>query len=164
IDAAALACFSDRADAIARLRGRAILTPHAGEMASMMQCAREDVEANPESFARDAARRFHAVVALKGETTHIADPGGALYRNAHGDIGLATSGSGDVLAGIIGGLLARGTEPLHAAAWGVYLHARAGEVLARRIGMGFLARELSAEVPSLMRLLVEPTGDETAVW
>jgi hydroxyethylthiazole kinase-like uncharacterized protein yjeF len=153
IDAAALACFSDRENAIARLQGRAILTPHAGEMASMMQCARDDVEANPESFAREAARRFHAVVALKGETTHIADPSGALYRNDHGDIGLATSGSGDVLAGIIGGLLARGVEPLHAAAWGVYLHAKAGEVLAKRTGMGFLARELPAEVPPLMRAL-----------
>jgi hydroxyethylthiazole kinase-like uncharacterized protein yjeF len=153
IDAAALACFCDRADTIARLGGRAILTPHAGEMATMLQRPREEVEANPERYARDAARRFGAVVALKGETTHIADPDGALYRNDHGDIGLATSGSGDVLAGIIGGLLARGAQPLHAAAWGVYLHANAGEVLAKRIGMGFLARELSAEVPSLMRAL-----------
>jgi len=156
IDAAALACFSDRADAIVRLGGRAILTPHAGEMATMMQCSRDDVEARPEAFARDAAQRFGAVVALKGEATHIADPGGGLYRNDHGDIGLATSGSGDVLAGIIGGLLARGAEPLHAAAWGVYLHAQAGEVLARRIGMGFLARELPAEVPPLMRALSVP--------
>ena len=152
-DAAALACFSDREDAIACLGGRAILTPHAGEMATMMQRSREEIAANPQSCAREAARRFHAVVALKGETTYIADPAGALYRNDHGDIGLATSGSGDVLAGIIGGLLARGAEPLQAAAWGVYLHAKAGEVLAKRIGMGFLARELSAEVPALMRAL-----------
>jgi hydroxyethylthiazole kinase-like uncharacterized protein yjeF len=153
IDAAALACFSDREDAIACLGGRAILTPHAGEMATMLQRPREEIEANPQSCALEAARRFHAVVALKGETTYIADPAGGLYRNDHGDIGLATSGSGDVLAGVIGGLLARGAEPLHAAAWGVYLHAQAGEVLAKRIGMGFLARELSAEVPSLMRAL-----------
>jgi NAD(P)H-hydrate repair Nnr-like enzyme with NAD(P)H-hydrate dehydratase domain len=90
---------------------------------------------------------------MKGATSYVADPSGALYRNDHGDVGLATSGSGDVLAGVIGGLLARGAEPLHAAAWGVALHARAGAALSARIGLGFLARELPAEVPPLMREL-----------
>lgn len=155
IDAAALACFADRADTIAHLGGRAILTPHLGEMATMLECEREDVESDPERFAREAARKFGAVVALKGATSYIADPGGALYRNDHGDVGLATSGSGDVLAGVIGGLLARGTEPLRAAVWGVALHARAGSALSRRIGMGFLARELPAEIPSVMRELTQ---------
>jgi ADP-dependent NAD(P)H-hydrate dehydratase len=150
VDAAALACFCDRADAIARLGGRAVLTPHAGEMASMLACERDAVEADPASYAIDAARRFDAVVALKGETTYIAEPNGALYRNEHGNVGLATSGSGDVLAGIVGGLLARGAPPLVAAAWGVYLHARAGDALVKRIGFGFLARELSGEIPRLM--------------
>ena len=153
IDAAALACFADRADAVAHLAGTAILTPHHGEMARMLQRSREEIEADPARFAVEAARRFSAVVALKGETTYIADPHGELVRNDHGNAGLATSGSGDVLAGIVGGLLARGTEPLHAAAWGVYLHARAGEVLAERIGFGFLARELLPEIPPLMREL-----------
>ena len=151
IDAAALACFADRTDVVAHLAGRAVLTPHCGEMASMLQRSREEIEADPAPFALDAARRFNAVVALKGETTYIADPHGELVRNEHGNAGLATSGSGDVLAGIIGGLLARGTPPLHAAAWGVYLHAKAGDVLAKRVGFGFLARELLAEVPPLMR-------------
>jgi ADP-dependent NAD(P)H-hydrate dehydratase len=150
IDAAALGCFSDDAGALAPLHGRAVLTPHAGEMASMLSCERDAVEADPASFAVEAARRFGAVVALKGETTYIAEPNGALYRNEHGNVGLATSGSGDVLAGVIGGLLARGAPPLVAAAWGVYLHARAGDALAKRIGFGFLARELSAEIPKLM--------------
>jgi hydroxyethylthiazole kinase-like uncharacterized protein yjeF len=150
IDAAALACFRERADALAWLHGRAVLTPHAGEMASMLACERDAVEADPATFALDAARRFDAIVVLKGETTHIAEPNGALYVNEHGNVGLATSGSGDVLAGIIGGLLARGAPPLHAAGWGVYLHARAGDALAKRIGFGFLARELSAEIPRLM--------------
>ncbi len=151
IDAVALACFADRPDAVARFDGRAVLTPHCGEMASMLQRSREEIEADPPAFAVEAARRFNAVVALKGETTYIADPHGELLRNEHGNAGLATSGSGDVLAGVIGGLLARGTEPLHAAAWGVYLHAKAGDVLAERIGFGFLARELLAEIPPLMR-------------
>ncbi len=153
IDAAALACFASDPGAFARLGGRAILTPHPGEMATMLRCERDDVEAKPARYAREAAKRFDAIVALKGATTYVADPDGALYRNDHGDAGLATSGSGDVLAGVIGGLLARGTEPLHAAVWGVSLHARAGAVLSRRIGLGFLARELAAEIPPLMREL-----------
>ncbi len=153
VDAAALACFADKADTFAHLGGHVILTPHAGEMATMLRCARDEVEANPARFARDAARTFNAIVALKGETTYIAEPGGALYRNDHGNPGLGTSGSGDVLAGLAGGLLARGAQPLHAAVWAVALHARAGDALAERIGFGFLARELAAEVPPLMRKL-----------
>jgi hydroxyethylthiazole kinase-like uncharacterized protein yjeF len=153
IDAAALACFADSADVIAHLGGRAVLTPHAGEMATMLRRERDEIEGDPERFAREAARAFGAVVALKGATTHIAEPGGAVYINEHGDAGLATSGSGDVLAGVIGGLLARGAQPLHATAWGVSLHARAGAALSQRIGLGFLARELPPEIPPLMRAL-----------
>ncbi len=143
IDAAALACFAEHPGAIARLGGRAVLTPHAGEMAAMLDRPRDEIEADQEKFAREAARRFGAVVALKGAQTFIAAPDGTLYRNARGDVGLATSGSGDVLAGIVGGLLARGAEPMQAAVWGVYLHARAGQALSERIGLGFLAREIA---------------------
>jgi hydroxyethylthiazole kinase-like uncharacterized protein yjeF len=153
VDAAALACFAQSADTFAHLGGRVILTPHAGEMALMLRCSRDEVEADPEGCAREAARAFAAVVVMKGVTTHIAEPNGAVYRNDRGDAGLATSGSGDVLAGIAGGLLARGAEALHAAVWAVALHARAGDALARRIGLGFLARELPAEIPPLMRNL-----------
>ncbi len=153
IDAAALACFAEHPGAIARLGGRAVLTPHAGEMAAMLDRPRDEIEADQARFAREAAERFGAVVALKGAQTYIAQPDGTLYRNARGDVGLATSGSGDVLAGIIGGLLARGAEPVQAAVWGVYLHARAGQVLSERMGIGFLAREIPAEVPALMRSL-----------
>jgi hydroxyethylthiazole kinase-like uncharacterized protein yjeF len=151
IDAAALACFADHPGAIARLDGRAVLTPHAGEMAAMLDRPREEIEADQARFAREAAERFGAVVALKGAQTFVAQPDGTMYRNARGHVGLATSGSGDVLAGIIGGLLARGAEPVQAAVWGVYLHARAGQVLGERIGIGFLAREIPAEMPGLMR-------------
>ncbi len=154
IDAAALACFAEHPGAIARLSGRAVLTPHAGEMAAMLGVPRDEIEADQPRFAREAAERFGAVVVLKGAQTFIAQPDGTLYRNARGDVGLATSGSGDVLAGIVGGLLARGAEPVQAAVWGVCLHARAGQALGERIGLGFLAREIPAEVPSLMRSLI----------
>jgi NAD(P)H-hydrate repair Nnr-like enzyme with NAD(P)H-hydrate dehydratase domain len=93
-------------------------------------------------------------VALKGAETWIATPQGRCWRHAGGNVGLATSGSGDVLAGLIAGLLARGAPPEQAAAWGIALHARAGRRLCERLGpLGLLARELAAEVPALMHAL-----------
>jgi hydroxyethylthiazole kinase-like uncharacterized protein yjeF len=134
------------------LNHRVVLTPHAGEMAMLLGVEKSEIEAAPQRIARQAAKKLRAVVALKGAETHIAGPtGGRTYCNRAGNIGLATSGSGDTLSGIIAGLAARGATPLQAAAWGVYLHGRAGDRLARRMGqLGFLARELLAEVPRLM--------------
>jgi len=116
---------------------------------------RDEVEADPLGMARRAAREARAVVALKGAETYIAAPDGTAYRYADGNIGLATSGSGDTLAGIVAGivagLLARGAEPLHAAVWAVYLHGEAGNALSARMGkLGFLARELLADIPRVM--------------
>jgi ADP-dependent NAD(P)H-hydrate dehydratase len=110
------------------------------------------VEAAPAELALGAAKQFGAVVVLKGSTSWIATPDGSLYRYDGGNVGLATSGSGDTLAGIVAGLSARGAPPLEAVAWGVYLHGSAGRALARRMGaLGFLARELLAEIPPLLR-------------
>ena len=152
LDAAAISALRGDDDGIRSLQGRAVLTPHAGEMAALLGETKEAVEAEPASFARHAAERFGAVVALKGAESWIAEPGGALYHYTGGSVGLATSGSGDTLAGIVAGLAARGTPALHAAIWGAWLHGAAGRLLARRIGpIGFLARELLDEVPRLMR-------------
>lgn len=152
VDAAAL--FALRSGA--KSRRSLILTPHAGEMATMLDVAREEVEADPFGYAVTASRAFDAVVVMKGETTYVTAPDGTAYVNTDGDIGLATSGSGDTLAGIIGGLLARGLDPARAAAWGVALHARAGKTLSRKMGMGFLARELLECIPYEMRRLTQP--------
>jgi ADP-dependent NAD(P)H-hydrate dehydratase len=131
-----------------------LLTPHAGEMAHLRGMPKEQVLADPVATAREASQRFHAVVALKGATTFIATPDGALWRHDGGNVGLATSGSGDVLAGVIAGLAARGAPLPQAAAWGVALHARAGQALAARLGtLGYLARELPGEIPALMQRL-----------
>jgi hydroxyethylthiazole kinase-like uncharacterized protein yjeF len=128
-----------------------ILTPHAGEMATLWDCSRKDVSAHPLALAREAARTLGAVIALKGARTFVVAPDGTAYCNTAGNVGLGTSGSGDALSGIIAGLSARGASPVQAAVWGVYLHAKAGDVLARRIGaLGFLARELLAEIPQLL--------------
>lgn len=148
LDAGALTCAHAP---IAARTGHAVLTPHAGEMATLLGVERDAVLADPDAHARDAARRLGSIVALKGTTTVIATPDGMLLRYGGGGVGLATSGSGDTLAGIVTGLLARGADPVTAAAWGVWLHGAAGAALAKSYGrVGFLARELLAEVPRLM--------------
>jgi NAD(P)H-hydrate repair Nnr-like enzyme with NAD(P)H-hydrate dehydratase domain len=95
---------------------------------------------------------------MKGACTYIVSPQGETWSSRHGNVGLATSGSGDTLAGIIAGLLARGVTPVQATIWGVYLHAEAGNRLSRSRGtLGFLARELLAEVPAIMAEMAGPT-------
>lgn len=152
LDAGALICLKDDKSCLHGLKGRVVLTPHAGEMAGLMDVDKEELEREALKMARRAARELRAVVALKGAETFIAAPSATnTYCNRTGNVGLATSGSGDTLAGIIAGLAARGAPPLQAAAWGVYLHGRAGNLLARKVGpLGFLARELLAEIPGLM--------------
>jgi NAD(P)H-hydrate repair Nnr-like enzyme with NAD(P)H-hydrate dehydratase domain len=114
-----------------------------------------DVLRAPDAVARRVAASSGAVVALKGAVTFIAAPDGELFRNDAGNVGLATSGSGDTLAGIVVGLSARGATPLQSAAWAVHMHACAGDRLAARFGgpLGFLARELLAELPGVMAQL-----------
>lgn len=132
---------------------RAVLTPHGGEMARLMDRERSEIESDPSLWAETAANAFRTVVALKGARTYIVGPSQDHYV-CGGHIGLATSGSGDVLAGVIGGLLARGASPLIAACWGVYLHSQAGHRLGKKIGrLGFLARELLPEIPIVMNEL-----------
>jgi ADP-dependent NAD(P)H-hydrate dehydratase len=151
LDAAVLGSLAERAQRLKAWRGGAVLLPHAGEMARLLRCKREEIAAGPLSAARRAAASFGAVAVLKGEYSHIAAPGGAVFRYKGGGVGLATSGSGDALAGIVGGLCARGADPLTAALWGVYLHGEAGRRLGVQVGrLGFLARELADLVPQLM--------------
>lgn len=131
--------------------GGLVLTPHAGEMARLLDREKSEIEADPLGAARQAAARFDAVVVMKGARTHVVAPDGDAGLYAGGGVGLGVSGSGDVLGGLIAGLLARGVPPFAAAAWGVFLHGEAGRRLAARIGtLGFLAREIAAEVPAVM--------------
>jgi hydroxyethylthiazole kinase-like uncharacterized protein yjeF len=152
LDAAAICGLSARAGDVRRHGGRVVITPHAGEMAQLLDRSRDAVEADPLDAARAAADLLQAVVVMKGARTWIVDPQGVRWLYEGGGVGLATSGSGDALAGIIVGLLARGVAPLTAALWGVFLHGEAGKRLAASVGpLGFLARELSGEVPGLLR-------------
>jgi hydroxyethylthiazole kinase-like uncharacterized protein yjeF len=160
IDAAALCAFDYDRGRIAAGRAMRIITPHAGEAARLLGCERDEVVARPLELGMEMAERFAAVCVMKGATSYIIDGpaacGGAkdaVASNGYGNVGLATSGSGDTLSGIIGGLAARGASAFQAACWGVYLHAAAGDALERRQGgpLGFLARELLDEIPRLMQ-------------
>jgi ADP-dependent NAD(P)H-hydrate dehydratase len=150
LDAAAMSVVRSRK----RFDNPVLLTPHAGEMANLTGGDKDAIANDSLEAAVEAARRWNAVVTLKGAITHIAEPGSRVWRNRAGNPGLAMSGSGDVLAGVIAGLVARGAPLAQAAAWGVALHARAGDRLAQRIGLfGYLARELPADVPLVMAAL-----------
>jgi ADP-dependent NAD(P)H-hydrate dehydratase len=154
MDAEALRVFDTGKPLGSRLAAEVIITPHAGEMARLWGCDREAVLENPLRVAREAASALRVVVVMKGPRTFIVAPDGQAFYNLEGNSGLGTSGSGDALSGIIAALAARGATALQAASWGVHLHAVAGDVLAQRIGpLGFLARELPAEIPALLARL-----------
>jgi len=109
------------------------------------------VSRRPADIAVDAAAQFEAVVVLKGPTTWIATPDGRLWVHEVDAPGLGTSGSGDVLAGILTGLLARGADLVQASVWAVAAHGRAGRMAARNVGrLGFLARETLGYIPRIL--------------
>ncbi|HEY8577277.1 MAG TPA: NAD(P)H-hydrate dehydratase [Devosia sp.] len=156
LDAAALTGLRQQPHRLKRHAGRIVVTPHAGEMATFLDIDRDAVQADPVAAARRAAAETGAVVIMKGSCTHVVSPQGESWECTLGNVGLATSGSGDTLAGILGALLARGTKPLLAAQWAVYLHAEAGARLAQKHGLlGYLAREIPDEVPRIMAEFAE---------
>lgn len=151
LDGAAVVALRRAPVLVRELRDRVVLTPHAGEMASLLDIDKREVEADPEAVALRAARKFDVTVALKGAETWIAEPDGTAFHFRGGAVGLGTSGSGDTLAGIVAGLAARGASVTTATMWGVWSHGTAGRRLtARMAAVGFLARELLAEVPALV--------------
>ncbi|MDR6510471.1 hydroxyethylthiazole kinase-like uncharacterized protein yjeF [Novosphingobium capsulatum] len=151
LDAAALLCLECHREHLAATPGHVVLTPHIGEMAAMLACKASVIEADRPGAVRHAAKRFNAVAVLKGPTTFIATPKGHLFAYNGGSAGLATGGSGDVLAGIIGALLARGATGLDAALWGAWVHGEAGRRCSAAVGpIGYLARELLGFIPRLL--------------
>lgn len=113
---------------------KVILTPHMGELSRLTGISIPDLKENPERAAKALAVRLHAVVAAKDARTFICREKGSTCVNLTGNSGMATAGSGDVLAGIIGGLLAQGMDPFEAASVGVYLHGIAGDRVSAKIG------------------------------
>ncbi|HEY8449932.1 MAG TPA: NAD(P)H-hydrate dehydratase, partial [Bacillota bacterium] len=134
--------------------GPRILTPHPGEAARLLATTTHQVQADRPRAARELARRTGAVVVLKGAHTLVAHPDGRLWINPTGSPALATGGSGDVLAGTIGALLAQGLAPEAAARAGVFLHGWAGQLLERRFGAtGVVAGDIPAALARATRHL-----------
>ena len=151
LDAALLHALPDCDTEARTARVPPILLPHSGELESLLDRPRDDIEAEPLRAGRDCAARYGAMVLVKGVQSYVVAPEGPAWHYRGGGPGLGVSGSGDVLAGIVGGLLARGAEPLTALLWAVWLHGEAGASLSRKVGaLGFLAREIPAEIPALL--------------
>jgi ADP-dependent NAD(P)H-hydrate dehydratase len=148
LDAYALGALSEDKDLLAGRAQRFVLTPNLNEAARLLDRETDDLTADTATLAQ----RYGAVVALFG---HIAAPDGRAWREDSGDVGLGTSGSGDVRSGIVAGLLGRGADPAQAACWGTAVHAVAGRRLAPRFGRtGYLARELVDEVAATIATLI----------
>lgn len=155
IDADALNAHAGMLESLAERAGSTILTPHAGELGRMLDRPSAEVAARRLAAAREAAERTAAIVALKGDDTIVAAPGGSGSRLAVNDVpspGLATAGSGDALSGMIGALLARGLDPFPATCAAVYAHSRAGQIAAERVGAAesVIATDVIAAIPAAL--------------
>jgi NAD(P)H-hydrate epimerase len=150
IDADGLNALSTDAAVLATCRGRAILTPHPGEMARLAGFSNSEVQADRIRTAESFAQKHGCILVLKGARTVIADPEGQVFINPTGSPALSSGGSGDVLTGLIAGFLARGWPPAKAAAAGVYLHGLAADSLSEDFGKsGILASDLLDVIPGL---------------
>ena len=128
-----------------------VLLPHSGELASLLGCDEKEIDKDPLGCGSRAAKLYRSVVLVKGVDSHVVTPAGDAWCYKGGSPGLGVSGSGDVLAGIVGGLLARGADPLCALLWAVWLHGEAGASLERKVGpIGVLARQIAGEIPALL--------------
>jgi hydroxyethylthiazole kinase-like uncharacterized protein yjeF len=154
LDADALNALSDAPRSKGKLGKNRVLTPHPGEMARLTGKTVEAIAADRPGAARKAAKEWGAVVVLKGARTLVAHPDGRCSEDPHEVPALATGGTGDVLSGIIGGLIAQGSDPYAAAVTGVYIHAAAGRRISQRLGdSGLLASDLLLEIPLVMNVL-----------
>jgi ADP-dependent NAD(P)H-hydrate dehydratase len=148
LDAYALGALHRAGAAAERLAGRLVLTPNHSEAARLLEIDVDQLPADDLEVAAELSNRWQAVVSYQGA---VASQGQPPRAPSTGDAGLGTSGSGDVLAGAVAGLLARGAAVDQAACWASFLHAAAGDRLAARVGrLGYLARELLDEVPLVL--------------
>lgn len=150
LDALATAYVTDNHEEVASLDATVVLTVNPGELAHCLGIAEDEASEDLEGHTARLAARTRATVVCGGPVKVVAHRDD-LWRVEAGNAGLGTAGSGDVQAGIVAGLLARGAAPAQAAVWGAFLHATTGDRLAERVGpVGYLARELPGELPALL--------------
>jgi len=154
VDADGLNCLATDLTALRSSRVPIILTPHPGEMARLLNKSNAEVQAQRLDVARSFATQHRCYVVLKGAHTVIAAPDGRAWINTTGNPGMASGGMGDVLTGILGGLLAQGYPPAEACILGVFLHGYAGDLAAQEKGeAGIIARDLIERLPTGLHTL-----------
>lgn len=158
LDADALHAFAGLPEEIAERKGVTVLTPHAGELAVLLGMDRPEVEARRLACARLAAQRSGAAVVLKGDDTIIAMPDARVAVSRGDSPALATAGSGDVLGGAVGALLAAGVGAFRAASAAVLIHAQAGRVAGREGSQGVMARDIANAIPRARDELAPEAG------
>ncbi len=154
VDADAINAIGRRTSILKARRHPVILTPHVGELEQMTSLSAKEIEAYRIHVARDAAKRFNAIIVLKGSPTIVASPNGTTYVNSTGNPGMATAGSGDVLTGIIASFVGQGMNLVHAAFSGVYVHGLAGDIAGRRHGQrSIMALDILNMIPKALQSL-----------
>lgn len=157
IDADGLIALSRLKLGLDSLRSSVVLTPHPGEMSALTGLSVDAIVSDPVLVCSRYALEWRQTVVLKGATTVVGLPDGSTYISTRGNAGLATGGTGDVLAGLIGGLIAQGVGISDAAIAGVYVHGMAGELASQALGMaGMLARDVASYVPQALVRICNP--------
>jgi NAD(P)H-hydrate epimerase len=155
VDADALNALAGSPDALRKARAPRVVTPHPGEMARLLGTSADEVQRDRVGTAQRFAKAHGAVVVLKGAGTVIATPEGTAFINTTGNPGMATGGTGDVLTGVIGGLLAQGCGPTEAACLGVHLHGLAGDLAAKEKGeAGLIAGDVIEKLPEAIQQII----------
>ena len=159
IDADGLNNIAGQTQLLKKIKCPAVLTPHPGEMARLMDVTPAEVQQNRLQCARDFATNFKVHLVLKGAATVIAHPDGSAYMNPTGNPGMASGGMGDVLTGVLAGFITQGFSPEAAAHAAVYVHGAAADTLAKTIGpIGYLASEVMNAIPGEIKKLIETSN------
>jgi hydroxyethylthiazole kinase-like uncharacterized protein yjeF len=152
IDADGINCLADRVELLKRIKAPLVLSPHPGEMARLVEGSVKEIQEDRVGISREFAKKFEVCLVLKGARTVVAEPSGAIYINPTGNPGMASGGTGDVLTGMIGGLLAQGYDPVAAAKAGVFFHGLAGDEVSRDKGSsGMIASDLIEALPRILK-------------
>jgi NAD(P)H-hydrate epimerase len=151
IDADGVNCLAEDVKVLGKAKAPIVITPHPGEMARLVDMTAKDVQTDRIGIASGFAKEHKIIVVLKGARTVIAEPSGRIFINPTGNPGMATAGTGDVLAGMIGGFIAQGYSPVDACNIAVYMHGLAGDEVAKKKGqVGMVAGDLLNILPQVI--------------
>ncbi len=155
IDADGLNALSQNCEILKNKKCRVVITPHPGEMARLVKKPIEEIQQSRKRFATDFSKEFDVVVLLKGRETVVAE-GERVFVNTTGNCGMATGGMGDVLSGVIASFMGQGSAPFEAAVLGAYIHGKAGDIAASRLGVhGMIAGDLADLLPLALKMELE---------